>query len=278
MNSYEIGIMQGRLVPPAPGKIQSFPAGEWREEFAKAQQAGLAFIEWIYDEYGAQVNPLVSNAGIAEIQAMQQQTAVRAASLCADWLMDWPLLKGTPDERSQRLARLLELIMRCGQARMRYIILPFVDASKFDNDAEVENFAALTNTHILPAAHIQRVEVHLETSLPPNKIRGLLAKIPDPLFHMNYDSGNSASLGYAPDDEFAAYGERIGSIHIKDRLLGGTTVPLGLGNADFESLFKNIRAVDYSGPFVLQVARGETGDEVNLAERNRVWLERHLEL
>lgn len=278
MSSYEIGIMQGRLAPPAPGRIQSFPTGEWREEFARAQQAGLAFIEWIYDEYGAQVNPLVSNTGIAEMQILERQTGVRAASLCADWLMDWPLLKGTPEERPGRLARLLELIMRCGQARMRYIILPFVDASKFDDDAQIDAFIALANTHILPAAHIQGLEVHLETSLPPDKIRALLAKIPDPLFRMNFDSGNSASLGYAPDEEFAAYGNRIGSIHIKDRLLGGATVPLGLGNADFESLFKNIRAVDYSGPFVLQAARGEAGDEVNLAQRNRIWLERHLEL
>ena len=38
------------------------------------------------------------------------------------------------------------------------------------------------------------------------------------MIKVNYDSGNSASLGYDPTDEFAAYGERVGSVHIKDRV------------------------------------------------------------
>ena len=46
---------------------------------------------------------------------------------------------------------------------------------------------------------------------------------------VNYDSGNSASLGYRPRDEFAAYGSRVGSVHLKDRRLGAGTAPLGRG-------------------------------------------------
>ena len=45
------------------------------------------------------------------------------------------------------------------------------------------------------------------------------------------DIGNSASLGLNPLDEFEAFGDRILNVHVKDRVLGGTTVPLGLGNA-----------------------------------------------
>jgi sugar phosphate isomerase/epimerase len=37
-------------------------------------------------------------------------------------------------------------------------------------------------------------------------------------------------------EEFAAYGERVGSFHIKDRVRGGKTVPLGQGDTDFASL------------------------------------------
>ena len=85
---------------------------------------------------------------------------------------------------------------------------------------------------------------------------------------MNYDSGNSASLGYAVGEEFAALGARIGSVHIKDRTTGGGTVPLGCGNADFGALFQELRKISYSGDFTLQVARGNEGDEVNWARHN----------
>ena len=58
----KLGIMQGRLVPPEPERFQSFPRQRWREEFALAQAAGLETIEWIYDAYGEDVNPLGTDA------------------------------------------------------------------------------------------------------------------------------------------------------------------------------------------------------------------------
>jgi hexulose-6-phosphate isomerase len=89
------------------------------------------------------------------------------------------------------------------------------------------------------------------------------------MLKVNYDSGNSASLGYEPTDEFAAYGTRVGSVHIKDRVNGGGTVPLGSGNTNFKALFECLGELGYSGDFVLQVARGTRGDEVAWARSNR---------
>jgi hexulose-6-phosphate isomerase len=97
----------------------------------------------------------------------------------------------------------------------------------------------------------------------------------DPLLKVNYDSGNSSSLGYAPREEFAAYGERVGSVHIKDRLLGASTVPLGTGDADFPALAEGLKKVDYKGDFILQVARGASEDEVAWARRNREFVLNH---
>ena len=45
----EIGIMQGRLLPPVGEHIQAFPAKSWREEFAIARECGLGMIEWIFE-------------------------------------------------------------------------------------------------------------------------------------------------------------------------------------------------------------------------------------
>jgi hexulose-6-phosphate isomerase len=97
------------------------------------------------------------------------------------------------------------------------------------------------------------------------------------LLKVNYDSGNSASLGYSVVEEFAAYGDRIGSVHIKDRVRDGGTVPLGQGDADFPALFAELKRLGYANNFVLQVARGLPGDEVSWARNNASFVAGHLQ-
>ena len=60
--------------------------------------------------------------------------------------------------------------------------------------------------------------------------------------------------------EFKAYGDRILNVHIKDRALGGTTVPLGDGNANFEEVFHQLTKIRYKGNYILQTARASNGD------------------
>ncbi len=128
---------------------------------------------------------------------------------------------------------------------------------------------------VLSTARETGVELHLETALAPADFALLLDKLPSPLIKVNYDSGNSSSLGFNPVEEFAAYGERIGSVHIKDRVLGGGTVPLGTGNADLASVFAGLRNVCYEGDITLQVARSEPGQEVVWARSNREFVARY---
>jgi L-ribulose-5-phosphate 3-epimerase len=155
------------------------------------------------------------------------------------------------------------------------IVLPFVDNSAIRDDAD-RDAVIDTLQRALPAAESAGIELHLETSLAPEEFAALLARIPHPLVKVNYDSGNSSSLGYRPAEEFAAYGERLGSVHIKDRVLHGGTVPLGEGDADLDAVFAGLRGLDYGGDFILQVARGTPGDEVAWARQNRAYVERYL--
>jgi L-ribulose-5-phosphate 3-epimerase len=263
-----IGIMQGRLGPPEDGRFQSFPRERWREEFALAAVAGLQFIEWIYDAYGADANPIATDEGIAELHSLSARHEIATPSICADYFMDYPLVRVTPAELDRRLQTLEWLLERSQKLGAKHIVLPFVDASRITSDQELaEVVAALSR--VLPAAKSRGVELHLETDLPPRRFAELLARLPDSTIKVNYDSGNSASLGYRPQEEFAAYGDRVGSVHIKDRVLGGGTVPLGRGDADLKSFFACLRACDYRGNYVLQVARAQPGDEVDWARKNR---------
>jgi L-ribulose-5-phosphate 3-epimerase len=266
-----VAIMQGRLLPPLDGRIQCFPRDGWRDEFILAATADLDAIEWIYDVVGLDVNPVATDAGLHEMAALSNQTGVSVRSVCADYFMERPLLRSGANEIEDRIETLAWLLRRCALLGARRVVLPFVDASRIGSDAELRSVASILG-RVLSVIDETGVELHLETSLAPEPFADLLARLPHRSVKVNYDSGNSASLGYSPSDEFRAYGGRVGSVHIKDRVLGGATVPLGSGDADFEALFRCLDEVAYQGDFVLQVARGADGDEVSWARHNRTFL------
>ena len=253
--------MQGRLCPIEDGRFQSFPRSAWEREVSLAPKVPLRGIEWIYDLFGEGANPLETLQGRTALRNTLGQHGVKVVSICADYFMDCPLVHPDPDTCAYRKSKLEWLISVCPEMAIERIVLPFVDASKITGGEAAA--AVLKVLHsVLPSAQASGVELHLETDMDPATFRAFLDEINDPLVKVNYDSGNSSSLGYVPAKEFAAYGERIGSFHIKDRVLGGKTVPLGQGDADFASLRAGLIDIDYQGDFVLQVARGEPGDEL----------------
>lgn len=269
------GIMQGRLVAPEGTLYQCFPRVAWAEEFPRAKAAGLETIEWIYDVYGEDVNPIANDAGLARMRELMKEHGIVVRSVCADYFMERPFLHCTDAEQGERVAKLGWLLEQCAKLDMQRVVLPFVDASKLQGDDDAKALARVLES-VLPVAERTRVEIHLETDLGPEKFAELLALLPSPMVGVNYDSGNSSSLGYEPREEFAAYGKRVRSVHIKDRVLGGKTVALGTGDADFPALFESLAKVGYDGDFILQAARLEAGGEVELARANRAFAERFM--
>ena len=75
--------------------------------------------------------------------------------------------------------------------------------------------------------------------------------------YANYDTGNSASLGYNINEEFKILKNKIKNIHVKDRIFNGTTVPFGLGDTNFEEFFKILNKSEYSGDLIIQGSRIE---------------------
>jgi hexulose-6-phosphate isomerase len=271
-----IGIMQGRLSPLSDGRIQSFPVNTWREEFARAQETGLDCIEWIYESGTDTQNPLQTDAGIAEIRHLSSVTNVGVHSICADYYMAKRLVSpdGSPDP--QNIKHLQWLLGRAGQLGVRYIVLPFVDSSSLRSPQEINGLLAVLRASI-PAAAQAETELHLETDLSAASLLAILEQLANTCVRANYDIGNSASLGYDPAEELTLLAPWVGSVHIKDRILGGGTVPLGTGAADFTTCFRLIRKAGFEGPFILQTARQSELGEVELARRNRDFVRKHWE-
>lgn len=277
--------MQGRLSPPEDGRFQSFPRAGWRQEFARARQAGFSYIEWIHDAYGEgrapggrRWNPIFSEEGLAEMEALKAEHGIATPALCGDWFMDVPLIRCTPVERERREKHLHDLIPLAKRIGAHRIVLPFVDNSKINGEYEKQTVVAVLQ-RALPVAEKYGVELHLEADFGPEEFADFLSRIPHPMLKVNWDSGNSSGLGYVASEEFAAYGDRVGSVHIKDRYKkpegGVETRPLGTGSADFHDVFTALDRIGYSGGFTLQVARGEPGDEVEFLRGQLEFVKRY---
>ena len=119
--------MQGRLSKPEPDRFQAFPRNTWRDEFSLAQQVGFSYIEWIHDEYDAGANPIFSRDGLLEMQKLKAEHGIETPALCADWFMDFPLIRCSQTEREERERHLRELIPLVRKMGGWRIVLPFVD-------------------------------------------------------------------------------------------------------------------------------------------------------
>ena len=270
-----IGIMQGRLLPPVGGKIQAFPVDGWRHEFTLAAEAGLNCIEWIYEADMAAANPLASDEGVEQINRLIDDSGVSVRSVCADYFMKELLVAPDGAARDAPVEHLASLMGRAAAIGARHIVLPFVDESSMRSAGEVDGVVEILRS-VLPAAEHAGVELHLETDLRADQLASLVDQSDDGgRVLVTYDMGNEASLGFDPEEALSILGLRVGSVHVKDRLLGGGTVPLGTGAADFGTCFRMLATASYSGQFVLQTARRQTGDEVETARGDREFVLRH---
>ncbi len=255
----KISIMQGRLTPPFEGRFQAFPAYNWEAEFVLAQKLGIYSIEWIYEKQHQADNPLISDEGIKRIKEIIQKTGVQVKSICADYFMTELLISNSSIQK-ENVEHLVWLAHQAQKLNIVYMVIPFVDQSSVKTDFERKLLTNLLEDILKKTEHLG-IEIHLEMDLPPKQFRKIFIEVPHSCLKMNYDIGNSASLGYKAEEEMQLLGDFLGSVHVKDRLLNGTTVPLGTGNAELSKCFEFFKKLNFDRWYVLQVARGQVGDE-----------------
>ncbi|HEY0666719.1 MAG TPA: sugar phosphate isomerase/epimerase family protein [Sphingobacteriaceae bacterium] len=264
-----IGVMQGRLLPKYDGRYQAHPVGYWQDEFSIASTLNLFCIEFIFDYNDYQANPLIADEGVNKISEVIQNSGVKVVSICADYFMEAPLHH--PDIRIFNQGRdvLIKLIKNSRTLGIRDIVIPCVDQSSLKSEDDKNRFVDRI-LEIAEFAEDSNVNLSLETDLDPRSFADLLFKLPSTAITVNYDTGNSAALGYQVTEEFEAYGARISDIHIKDRLLCGGSVELGSGNVNFDLFFDTLKSIDFNGPLIMQAYRDDEG--LGIFKRQLLWL------
>lgn len=262
-----IGFMQGRLSPQVDGRIQAFPWPHWQDEFAAAAALGLPMMEWTLDAERLGENPLMTDAGRASIRHLMARHSVAIPSLTGDCFMQQPFWKAIhAADVDERLDMFRQVIIACGAMSITKVVVPLVDAGSISGVDEDARF----RRHLLECTGLLRqhgVKVVIESDRPPAEQARLVDEFPPDCVGVNFDMGNSASLGWPPADEIRLLGRRIGNVHVKDRMAQGGTVPLGTGAVDFPTVFGALADVGYTGPFILQTARAGDGNHVAALRR-----------
>ena len=213
-------------------------------------------------------NPLLLPTGQQRIRELSNASGLRVSSLTGDCFMQAPFWKAQEGERGSLLKDLQSILDACAVVGIRYVVVPLVDNGRLENDAQRESLLAGL-LPLTPWLQQNQVEIVFESDFQPDALARLMTLLPDSSFGINYDIGNSASLGFDPAAEIRAYGNRIRNVHVKDRLRGGTTVPLGTGNADFPLVFRELARIAYQGDFILQTARAKDGEHLDALIRYR---------
>jgi len=256
MNS--LGVMQGRLLPKYKNRYQAHPVGYWENEFEVASRFNLQFIEFIFDYNEYELNPLYSKHGINKIIRIIEKTSVGVRSVCADFLMESPLHSKNPTLVEQSHLVISKLLSNLATLGVKELVIPCVDQSSLVDEDDLNRF--INNIQpIIELACKYDINLSLETDLNPIIFGQLLDFLPSKNVTVNYDTGNSASLGFNPIEEFSVYGKRISDIHIKDRKLNSGSVFLGTGDVRFDLFFEALKSVNYNSPFILQVFRDDEG-------------------
>lgn len=262
------------MLPKYKNQYQSHPVGYWSKEFDIAAKLDLDLIEWIVDLFEIEKNPLMSADGLLHIAEVTAKTGVHVGSICADCFMAAPLHSRDPLVVKSSLGYLLRLIEHASELGISDIVIPCVDQSSLASADDVARFVAALES-VLDEAELRGVNLSLETDLDPERFARLLERFRSPRVTVNYDVGNSASLGYDPREELTAYGPSISDIHIKDRLEGGRSVMLGTGSADFQRFFEALLPLNYQGFFILQAYRDDEG--VNIFSKQLNWIRPYIE-
>ncbi len=198
--------MQGRLSPPVNGKIQAFPWGSWEEEFEIAAGIGFDEIEFIFEGKDYEKNPLFTEEGLAKIKELSEESGIQVNYICADYFMERPFIRTSEEEWNKSVEILKRLIKQCAQIGIKGIEIPMVDNSRIETEEEKEQFVECLK-ECLPVAESCNLRLGLETSLNPDEFKALVERINHPLIETNYDTGNSASLGYNTEEEVLRVGQ-----------------------------------------------------------------------
>lgn len=253
LETSQLSLMQGRLVKPIHKPIQEFPYKNWKEELNSLPSIGLFKIEWIIDEFSFKENPLlISNQ---DVEILLKGKGLQISAVSNDYFLD--IANGFRNINFSNLYEAIskqeELIYKLGENKEYILVMPFIENASLQNLTPRET-EKLFNKLL---SFKSNFEINFALELDIDYLE-ILKKLPDYLGNkvfINLDVGNTVSYGYDIFEEIEKLSDLIINVHLKDRKIGGPTLPLGSGDADIKQIIRCLIENSYNSNFTLQFAR-----------------------
>ncbi len=267
--------MQGRLVTSEKkNKIQYFPLKNWKKELRIAKKIkDINNVEWTVNIENISQNPIFVKSKLPFIVNELRKNNLKMNSVTCDFFMEKPFFK--KQKFFSKLDLLVKIIKNGNLIGVKYFIVPLVDQSSIENYKQEKKLILNFKKTIFPLLKNTKSMILFETDYKPKFIISFLKKFKSKRIGINYDTGNSASLGYDINQEIK-YFSYVKNIHIKDRKFKGKTVRLGDGNCDFKKFFNLIKKKKYNGNLILQTARAKNNRHLEELKKNITYIQKFI--
>ena len=247
--SLKFGIIQGRLTNSPPGCLQWFPQNEWQDEFHKASELGINFIELIAEINHNPNNPIWTDQGLNKIKQLTLNNNLSLHSLCNDYIIEHNINDDKVIEQN------LNLLKQCSKIGIKKYIMPFFEKSEI-NSKNYNEFIS-TITMIADEAKKLNISLSLETILTGKELLNLLELVNHKNIKIVYDTGNRVAFGHDLSGDIELLSQNINHIHIKDKNIKNDNVLLGTGLVNFHDVFQSLIKIKYKGSYVFETTRGK---------------------
>ncbi len=251
MTQHRIGVMQGRLSPRPAHRLQAFPHQTWPEEFAAAKRVGYSYLEWIYEADRAEENPISSAAGRASIRACAKESGLPVGSVCADYFMIRRLAGESRAARIENAQALRELVHWTKELGATRILLPLLETSALVTP-ELVREATESIQSVSSTLDECGIVLGLEMEIPGAEYAQVIRGIGRERVRAYYDCGNSTAQGFDIATDIEPLLPLLEAVHLKDRVVRGTSQPFGSGAANFSGFFATLARAGYRGDFLTQ--------------------------
>lgn len=246
----KLGIMQGRLSPPVNGHYQEFP-NNWKDEFLTLDNLSLSGVEWLITKKHYIDNPI--------LEVLSSDYSKLIHSICMDNLVDSRIA-----DESFLKEMLDDFCYKINGKFNGFLTIPLLDESDLTDSDKRSKFCQVMKQI---GTKYPNIKFAFEAEMSIEGLQEIVELCDN--FYVTYDTGNITSFGLDHDKYLKHFAQKITNVHIKDRTYQAQTVEPLTGDTDFDLIFKTLKDIDYSGAFILQTARGETGDEIKTIKRHK---------
>jgi L-ribulose-5-phosphate 3-epimerase len=246
---------------------------DWGERLRTAKALGFDFIEMSIDETDHRLARLKwSIEQRRELVNQILDSGVRIPSICLSGHRRYPLGSHDAENRSKALELMRSAIAFASDIGVRVIQLAGYDVYYEDKNEQTHRYFVENLKKACRWAAEKQIVLAIEIMDDPyinsiTKYLSIASEINSPWLYVYPDIGNLSAWGNNVNRELNRGRFEIAAIHLKDTLAVSEKskgkfkgVPFGAGCVDFAMCLKTLNAMEYNGPFLIEMWSEQSPD------------------